>query len=474
MLGSLRSRLALSNLAISLAALIVLTVIFGQLLRQRTIDSNTSFVNQEAHLVQADVKSAVKAAFRPLHPIRPARFFGRFRTDSNLFEKRIVFYAASGVCQFDSGESARAARATSCGHDVDWRINTRDPSKTASGLINRGGNSYYAVQLPVGHSAVVVVVAPAEEVVPGLGVLAPGLILALCAAAIIWILMSLFFGYTVSRPLAKITSASRAIAAGDYTQTVHVGDKGEIGELSSAFNHMVQQVRLTNQTLKDFVANVSHDLRTPITVISGFAGSLLDGTMRETDEVQEAARIISDEARRMEHLVDDLLQLTRLESGLRRFEYEPVNLADLADRTVQRASAAHSGRTIESRNNDTLPLVLGDEELLERALMNLLTNAIQYTPSDGSIAVIVDRLGDGRVKLSVSDTGTGISPEDQARIFERFYRTDRSRTGDGHSGLGLAIVKEIAEAHHGGVELASQVGKGATFSLLLPSFDPES
>jgi len=467
MLGSLKSRLALSNLAISLVALVVLTFVFGQVLLQRTIDSDKGFVQQEASRVQLDMEKAFGQAFRSRNR-DIGGLYQRIKKDSRLFNKQVVLFSGAGTCAYDSTGTTFGRDHTNCHGPENWRVDPTDTIRPASGLVEHGSRSYYVVQMPTGHGSVVALIAPAGQVIPSLSVLAPGFLLAVLAAALIWVAMAIFFGYSVGRPLAKVSAASRAIAAGDYNRTVDVSSHGEIGELGSSFNHMVTQVRLTNEMMKDFVANVSHDLRTPITVISGFAGSIMDGTMSGSEETKEAAGIIASEARRMEHLVDDLLQLTRLESGLKRFDHKPVDIAGLARRSIQRALAASPGRTVTSELPRDLPLAWGDEESLERVLMNLLNNALAYTPEPGRIVVSAARTGEW-ITVNIADTGPGIAAADQSRIFERFFRVDKSRTGgDGHSGLGLPIVKEIVESHGGSVNVISEPGRGSTFTFTVP------
>lgn len=472
--ASLRSRLALSNLAIALVAFLLLTLVFGLILRQRSIDSSKGFVLQEAHLVQTDVNVAVREALKAPGQ-NPSKLLEHFISDSKFLRKQIIFYSRAGQCAFDSGpvsSSPAGAGGAQCSRvSQEWLLQPVAARTVRSGFIDRAGLSYFVSQLPTGDSTAVVIVAPASDVIPGLSVLAPGFLLALVAAGIFWVAMAIFFSYTVGRPLTAVTAAVRGIAAGDYSRTVNISNKGEIGELGSTFNHMVSQVRLTNQALKDFVANVSHDLRTPITVISGFAHSIIDGTV-PADSVGEAAGIIAGEARHMQSLVDDLLQLTRLESGLRTFERKPVSIHALATRTIRRVSAGAGERRIENRVPVNLPLGWGDEELLDRVMMNLLTNAVQYTPASGDVSVSAESRADWLL-VSVADSGIGVADQDQVRIFERFFRTDRSRTrGNGHSGLGLSIVKEIVEAHGGSIELNSRLGEGSTFTFTLRRYEP--
>jgi two-component system sensor histidine kinase ResE len=223
--------------------------------------------------------------------------------------------------------------------------------------------------------------------------------------------------------------------------------------------------------LRDFVANVSHDLRTPLTLIAGFSQALVDGTAR-TEEVEQSAQVIHEEAGKMQRMVDDLLQLTRLESGLQAFRRQPVDVRPLVQHLVDRTIRASAGRPVARIVNDVpmrIPPIEADSEQIERALQNLINNALQYTPPSGVVRVSARSIGRGWVEMAVADTGMGIAPEDVSRIFERFYRTDRSRERvHGHSGLGLAIVREIVEGHGGRIEVESEVGRGTTFRFTVP------
>jgi len=223
--------------------------------------------------------------------------------------------------------------------------------------------------------------------------------------------------------------------------------------------------------LKDFVANVSHDLRTPLTMIAGFSQALVDGTARE-EEVESSAMVIHEEARKMERLVDDLLQLTKLESGLLKLECHPTALRPFVQTLIDRIQRSRVDRPMPTLINHVprnLPMVNIDSGQVERALRNLVDNAMQYTPLGGMVTVGAASIGRGWVEIQVTDTGCGIPGQDVERVFERFYRSDRSRERQhGHSGLGLAIVREIIEAHGGRVRVESEEEKGATFRFTVP------
>jgi two-component system sensor histidine kinase BaeS len=263
------------------------------------------------------------------------------------------------------------------------------------------------------------------------------------------------------------------MARGDYRVRVPAAGEGEIGHLAQSFNVMAQQVQAGNQVLRDFVANVSHDLRTPLTMITGFSQALLDGTAG-ADEVESSAAIIHEESLKMQRMVNDLLQLTRLESGLLKLQPEPVPAGSFVQGTIDRVHSAYHDRPHARMqfSGDGRLYLLADPIQIERALRNLLENALQYTPSGGEVTVTAQRRAQW-IEIAVQDTGMGIAADDLPRVWERFYRSDRARERQsGHSGLGLAIVREIVEAHGGTVTAESEQGKGTTFRLTVPAAAP--
>jgi signal transduction histidine kinase len=489
MFGSLRTRLALSNLLVTLVGLLVLTLVFAQVLLQHSEEIKRNDVGQQAVQLRSDVSTALEKFLNRTTGGSVLSFNAYLSHDSRILDKRIVLFNARGMCFFDSAvfqhqrQSGSGAPVPCTASSSVWLDRAAMVEhESVSHFVKRGPQTYLAYQEPiritVGIGAervagvgAVILIARASNIVPAWTTLGGVFLIAAVAAGIIWLLLGLYFAYSISRPLARITEAARAMAAGNYDQRVDVDGRGEIGELAQSFNHMAATVKASHQLLKDFVANVSHDLRTPLTIISGYAATVLDGTARTQEEVCEAVQIIAEEAAHMQRLVDDLLQLTRLESGLRQFDRQPVSLRALADRTIRRATALHNGRVVCNDIPPDLPLAYVDEELIERALMNLLDNALEHTPEGSQVTVsaLADR---NWITVSVSDTGTGIPASELERIFERLYRADRGRSrNNGHSGLGLPIVKEIVEAHNGMVSVESQVGRGSTFRFTIPRFE---
>ncbi len=236
--------------------------------------------------------------------------------------------------------------------------------------------------------------------------------------------------------------------------------------------HDVTEWRQVEKMRSDFVANVSHELRTPITALKGFAETLLDGALNDLETARQFVQIMKDESDRLGRLVVDLLDLSRIEAKQTQIHLGPVQVERVLQRVVDTflGHAAEAGVMLscDLAQDSRLPAVLADEDRLQQVLINLISNALQFTRSGGRITVFAE-LSHDRVIVSVEDTGVGIPPEDIARVFERFYRVDKTRSRQsGGTGLGLAIVKHIVEAHGGHVGVQSEVGVGSRFFFDLP------
>lgn len=461
MLDSLRSRLALSNLLITLAGLLIVVVVSVNLFEQRMTDTRTRELVGETR----GVAHEVEMLFR--HKGSVSQLRAQIVYASEILQKRVIIVSTNGDAIVDSAGATPFYTGT--WHPVN--AGALRSGRRAIAALSKG--NLVTVQQPIrGTSGMeegaVLVVAQVKDVRPSLSAIVPILLVALGTALLVWLLIGLYFAYSVSRPLSGIREATRQVARGDYDVRVPETGAREISRLATSFNLMAAQVRQTNQVLKDFVANVSHDLRTPLTMIGGFSEALLDGTAGP-GEVETSAEIIHQEAQKMQVLVDDLLQLTRLESGLVALDCHPTALEPLVDTALSRARRAHSRELHLVNAVPSLPPVRVDPMRLERALGNLLDNACRYTPAGGRIEVGARVLEREWIEVWVKDTGSGIAREHLGRVFERFYRSDPSRErAGGHSGLGLAIVREIVEAHSGTVRVESEVGRGTTFYLTLP------
>jgi two-component system, OmpR family, phosphate regulon sensor histidine kinase PhoR len=235
--------------------------------------------------------------------------------------------------------------------------------------------------------------------------------------------------------------------------------------------HDITRLKQLENMRKEFVANVSHELRTPLTLIKGFAETLLDGAMDDPAAAQRFVTTIQRNAERLALIIDDLLTISSLESGQMGIEKQSLRLHALVERVVTELQASRSTRTIKIQN--LVPpevVVCADLQRLQQVLTNLLDNALKYGRDHGYIKISARMLPDGGAQISVADDGPGIPREALERIFERFYRVDRARSRDqGGTGLGLSIVKHIVQAHRGRVWAESELEKGSTFHITLPS-----
>jgi signal transduction histidine kinase len=323
-----------------------------------------------------------------------------------------------------------------------------------------------------------------RDMAPRLGLAA---LVSLSASIVVaWLLAG-----SIARPLARMTRAAEDMALGRYDHEIEARGDDEVGRLSAAFNMMMREVARSQRTLRDFVANVSHDLRTPLTSIQGFSQAMVDGALRTPDDFADAGRVINEEAERMRRLVEDLLALSKIESGQVKLDFEPTELEIMAHQAAERVErrAEERGLSLALAIDET-PVVRADSRWVERAVDNLIDNALKHTPTGGTITLAtgvmnvppgaqvlspVGRRTGGFGYLAVHNTGSFIPPTDQSRVFERFYQLDKARSASGSgSGLGLAIAQEIIQAHGGWIHVQSSRAGGTEFSVLLPLLDRSS
>ncbi|MEK4188271.1 MULTISPECIES: sensor histidine kinase [Paenibacillus] len=271
----------------------------------------------------------------------------------------------------------------------------------------------------------------------------------------------------VVRPITRLTTATKRISKGRYDIKLNTWRRDEIGQLASHFMIMSRELERTNRARQEFVANVSHEIESPLTSIQGFAQALKDSTLPE-DERLQYLNIIDQESHRLSLLSKQLLTLSSLDYDPNSIQKKSTDLRAQLRQVVQIMEWRLTEKQLAVRLNLADISVLGDSNLLFQVWMNLLSNAIKYTPAEGSI-MISAKLVEQNCIVSVSDTGEGISAEELPLIFDRFYKVDRARTHETHSsGLGLAISQKIVEAHNGNIEVTSTLGEGTTFTVTLP------
>lgn len=285
-----------------------------------------------------------------------------------------------------------------------------------------------------------------------------GLIIALISSALI--------SQMIARPLQALSHAATEVAKGDLHTPVTVTGPREVQALAVAFNEMKTQVHQAQQSQRDFLANVSHDLKTPLTSIQGYAQAILDDAAKDP---KRAATIIYEEAKRLNRLVTELTDLARIEAGRFSLHLAPIDLSQMVTNVAQSLAVMAEKKHI-TLNIDAPPMppITADGDRFSQVLNNLISNAIKYTPQGGHVWVKT-RAVDGGVEVSVTDDGVGIPQKDLPRIFERFYQVDKARGPARGTGLGLAIVKEIIQAHGGKIDVQSIEGRGSRFSVWIPT-----
>ena len=274
------------------------------------------------------------------------------------------------------------------------------------------------------------------------------------------------------RPLREIELTAEAITAGNLSRRVeHPDPRTEVGRVGSALNTMLDRIEASDRRLRRFIADASHELRTPLAAVRAYAELFGRGAANRPEDLERSMAGITRESERMSLLVDDLLLLARLDEG-RPLEQKPVDLAQLVGEAVDAARVVEPDRSIDV--SVAPAMVTGDEARLRQVLDNLFANARSHTPAGTAVSVELRRL-DGRARLSIADRGPGLTEDEAARVFERFYRADTSRSrASGGVGLGLSIVAAVTEAHGGSAEVRPTPGGGATFVITLPLNDETS
>jgi signal transduction histidine kinase len=293
------------------------------------------------------------------------------------------------------------------------------------------------------------------------------LIFAMLGALLVALVIGILLARTLTHPLQALTRAAQSITQGQLEQEVKVGANDEIGQLATAFNRMSQEVARVNQLRRQMTADIAHDLRTPLTVISGYVESMRDGDLKPTTE---RFALIYSEIERLQNLVGDLRMLSMADAGELSLNPQSLSPKNLLERAYALFHHQAEGQqvTIQVRAGDDLPNIRVDEARMIQVLGNLISNALRYTLSGGTITLAAQASGDG-LEIRVEDTGVGIPEEELPNIFNRFHRGDKSRhTEMGETGLGLAIVKALVEAHSGSVSAESKPGRGTIIRLVFP------
>lgn len=288
-------------------------------------------------------------------------------------------------------------------------------------------------------------------------------------ALVVVLVVAGFISSIVTRPVAELSAGIERMSKGDYKHRVHVPGKGEMAQLAAAFNQMSEQVHNLDEARNQFVSNASHELKTPLTTIKILVESMIYQDDMDPELRHEFLGDIDKEIDRLSSVVGDLLTLVHIDSHKLKLRREMMVFSDTVSESVSRLEplAKRRGQTIKTEIQDSCEM-FADPGKLSQVCYNIIENASKYTPDGGNIHVTLRRMGRDAV-LEIADTGVGIPEADLPHVFDRFYRVDKARSRDtGGTGLGLSIVQQIVRLHAGSVTVASEMGKGTTFTVQLP------
>lgn len=460
MFTSLRSRLWLSYaFVITIALSIVLAVLFVFLLRNPVVARQ---VQQRLRIAESLI------AANPQKFLDNPNSLGEIPQLSDI---RVLVFNSAHELLFDSTPSASVLGFP--------RRNVL--GRSAQNMRDAKGNIWLYTYSRLSNDRTLVVAAPRPRATM-MNIFTDELLLPILQGGVIALLFSLILAFGLSQwvadPLQDVVLAARNYPEGSGEQeSIEPRGPRETQDLTRAFNSMVKRVESSQKSQRDFVADVSHELKTPLTSIQGFAQAILDNTADTPEARKQAAQIIYDEAGRMHRMALDLLDLARLQAGTADLDMSRVDMSALLRSIVEKFTpqAQRAGVQLHLDIPDRLPILIADGDRLAQVFTNLLDNALKFTPPDGQVTLSAVNAG-AELEVAVRDTGQGIPKESLARVFDRFYQVDasRSRAGDGTAGeqrgagLGLAIAQEIVQAHGGKIDVRSEVGHGTTFVIHLP------
>lgn len=474
---SLNTRLVLSHLAVSLVSIILMAVFAGRAIFQA---ANT----EVEHNLQDLAFATGNALELPIQELNEGKIESQFIKDmlGRMFadnpDLHFTVYWPNALPMVDSGDTLPPA----ANYDNAPEVIEALESELGRGVnIRRNSKNQLYMHMAVLVQREIEVIAILRLSIPMQPVqdnarrsLAVLLIAALAIASGVS-LFGLVLANTLAHPIQVLTRAAENMERGDLGVRVSPSGPRELTRLAEAFNNMARRLQSNVNELRAFVANASHELRTPLTVVKLRAEALREGALEEPEIAGRFLGEIETEVDRLVRMVNDLLDLSRMEAGLEETQHTILNLSTIAHDVYETFNirATRADVRLELDIEPGLPSVVGNEDQIRRVFYNLVDNAIKYVPCDGQVELLL-RPGpkDNTVRLLVRDTGPGITPEHLPHVFERFYRAETASPRPGTvrgSGLGLAIAKSIVENHGGEIGVSSQVGNGTTFWVDLPA-----
>lgn len=302
-----------------------------------------------------------------------------------------------------------------------------------------------------------------------------GMIIAAAAVLLLIFAIVALWTYRMVKPLHQMALATKSFARGDFSKRVDVDSEDEVGQLSLSFNQMADSLSSSESVRRSFVANVSHELKTPMTTIAGFIDGILDGTIPKEREAHYL-QIVSSEVRRLSRLVESMLSLSRIDSGEIKLRQESFNISSIIFNTILTFEDTIDSKGIEIRGLDTIPEInlIGDPDMMHQVIYNLIENAVKFVNQGGFIEIKAFDASDKCI-IKIINSGRGIEPDELKHVFEKFYKTDKSRSIDKKGmGLGLYIVRTIILLHGGDINASSVIDESTTFEFYIPKIDDKT
>ena len=388
---------------------------------------------------------------------------GDWTGSQELLEDAAELYGVRVLLMVNSGTVVADSNGSLIGQSLDPATSGR--ARVAVAIPQgRLGTLWFSPDLPVGSSNV-----PAKEPDPAGPSLSLLLVLSGLLAVGVAMILTFFVSHRLLARVQSLTRASRLAARRDFSVRAEVNSKDEVGELARTFNSMVEELSRTEELRRNLVADVAHELRTPVTNIRGYIEGISDGVMEPNSETLDS---MQGEVFLLTRLIEDLQDLALSESGQMQLRLRTCDLGGLLrDATAAMQPLAQAKEIKLTLEEPPLLAIEADPQRLGQVLRNLLVNAVTHTPANGEIVLFASQRN-GQVQILVKDTGPGIPQEDLPYIFERFFRVDKSRSrATGGVGLGLTIAKRLIEAHNGRIEVLSEAGQGTEFLVTLPTIE---
>ncbi len=462
MIRSIFSKILLSHIGIILLSTLTLTLFMSYLVRSNAIDSKRQDLLFKGQAVIELLTPNILAGNIPSNE--------SLERISELAGGRIWLINEKGIVLAGDPPNNWSRRFQEDRQEyID--LFTDSPHSWIRPAFRRDPSIVVAFAIPIAPTPIVVFLdAPIIGVNKTLASLERILLYSLLASILTAIIAGFLIARSLTKPIANISQAAKDFANGNYDRRTTATDNNEIGSLGRTFNSMADSLTQIEQNRRNFLANVSHELKTPVTSIQALSETILDGLAPKPEQQQRYIGTILQESQRLNRLISDLLDLSQLEADELSIVCEKLDLSSWIKTEANKIEPLLLPKqlTLQLEIPENLPYGWGDADRLEQVLTNLVTNAIRYSPNQSTITIRLATIKH-HIAISVIDSGLGISPDDLPYIWDRFYRADKSRARNcGGTGLGLAITKKLVQAMQGDITVHSKIDEGSTFTFTLP------